>query len=93
MGNKRSALSGPIKAYFKHTDGSIIRSLCTANKEYYEKMGGLYTVDGLYDLEVKKRIPDYYLSLECTVFDSDEEEIDTRKEIDIFLEKFIKNTW
>lgn len=56
-------------------------------------MGGLYTVDGLYDLEVKKRIPDYYLSLECTVFDSDEEEIDTRKEIDIFLEKFIKNTW
>ncbi len=87
-----AALIQVVIVYFIHKDGSKVRCRCTASESIIKSEGIRFRRLGLYDLDVKKRIPSDYLSLECEVY-SEQEDVDSRCQLDKFLNDFVKNIW
>lgn len=93
MVTRKSLADNIAIVYFKYPDGSTVRSKCTASRSIYESLNGYYDSQGLYDVEVMRRIPDEYLDLDCDIYENEETEIDTRNSLDKFLEPYIKSLW
>lgn len=77
---------------FKYSDGSVVRSLCSANREIVSCSGILWRPGFLYDLEVKKPIPPSMFELDTDIFGADEENA-CLEPLDQFAQDFIKRTW
>lgn len=89
---KKDLLNGICVVYFWYKDGSVVRSLCSANKDIVSENGIMWKSGQLYDLEVKKPIPAHLFKLRTEIRDANEDNA-CLEPLDQFAQDFIKRTW
>lgn len=92
MAEKSLVNVGIAVIYFRYSDGSTVRCLATANQQILREYGIMPEPETLYDLEVKKKIPDHILELRSDVYAYLEDPNDLPK-LDTYFQDYIKNTW
>lgn len=92
MENKKFVVENKGVVYFKYPDGSMVRCVLTGNKEIAKENGIEFPGDYLYDLEVKRKLPEQFYSMDCEIY-SMEDDPDKLNELDKLLNDKIKLSW